>query len=64
MRRRDHARIDTPCALAPDRRDLPFLQHPEQLALERGRGIADLVEEDGSDAGQLEAALACPTRPR
>jgi hypothetical protein len=41
-----------------------FLQHAQQLGLEGGRDVADLVEEEGAAVGQLEAALARRRRRR
>jgi hypothetical protein len=40
------------------RNDL-FFEEPQQLALQRGRQIADLVEEHRAAIGQLEQAASC-----
>ena len=42
----------------PDALELPFLQHPEELALHFERQVADFIEEDGATIGQFEASLA------
>jgi len=44
--------------------DSPVLEHPEQLRLERGRHVADLVEEQGSPVGELEEAGPVPVGSR
>src|SRR4029079_12564627 len=36
--------------------DLPFLQDAQELGLKGERDVADLVEEDGAAAGELELA--------
>src|SRR5205814_2092406 len=57
VRRRDEAEVDG-FRLAPAHRlDLALLQDAEQLALQRQRHIADLVEEERAAAGELEATL-------
>ena len=42
--------------------ELALLQHPQELHLRAERNLADLVEEDGSPVGQLEAPLLAPDR--
>jgi hypothetical protein len=44
--------------LPPTGRNSPFLQHPQELHLEGGRGLADLVQEQGAAVGLLEQADA------
>lgn len=41
-----------------ERTDLALLQHAQQLDLERRRGLADLIEEDGAAVRHLEQADA------
>ncbi len=43
---------------APHPLELLLLQHPQQLGLEGGRDVADLIQEQGAPVGQLEAPLA------
>ena len=45
---------------AADRTHLAFLQHAQQLDLQRRRRLADLVEEHGAAVRLLEDALAYP----
>src|SRR5205814_9201073 len=40
----------------PHPRELPVLQHLQELGLQRGVELADLVEEDRAAVGHLEAA--------
>ena len=44
-------------AHAADPHDLAFLQHPQDLGLEQGRNVADLVEEDRAAVGLLQQPL-------
>ena len=59
----DDAHVDLDGAGAADALQLAFLQHAQQLGLEGGGDLADLVEEQGAAVGLLEAALAL-RRPR
>ena len=52
--RRDDAHVDLDRVVAADRPDLPVLEHPQQLALQLGPHVADLVEEEGAAGGLLE----------
>ncbi len=53
----DHPDIGRPGLRVADRRDLPVLDGAEELDLERGRNIADLVQKDRAAVGQFEQAL-------
>ena len=44
--------------MLPEAADLALLEHPQELALQRRRHLRDLVEEEGSVVGELEAARA------
>ena len=57
VRGRDHARVDAHRRSA-HRLDLLALEGPQQLGLQGGRHVADLVEEEGAPAGELELARA------
>ena len=52
--RRDHPDIDGHRAVAAERPELAFLQHAQQLDLERGRGVANFVQKEGAAVGLLE----------
>jgi len=54
----DHAHIHRHRPRRPHRAYLALLQHAQQLDLEGGRGLADLVEQDGTAAGLAEQTLA------
>src|SRR5262245_30234726 len=54
----DHADIHSNRSAAADTREFAFLQDTQQHDLGLGGQLADLVEEDRSAVGQLEAALA------
>src|SRR5690349_23903832 len=56
MRCRDDARLGPAGTLAAHGIELPILQHAQQLRLEGGRCVADLVEENGAALRQLEAS--------
>src|SRR5262249_36544111 len=62
MRGGDHLDVDRDLPLAPDGAHLPFLEHPEQLRLERGGHLADLVEEERSAVGGTDQPLAIGLR--
>ena len=48
----------------PDPLVLALLEHAEELHLDRGGEVPDLVEEEGAPGGQLEAPGLLPVRPR
>jgi hypothetical protein len=52
--RRDHPSVDLPRHVVAETQDLSLLQHAQELDLHRRAHLADLVEEDGSAAGDLE----------
>ncbi len=54
----DDADVHLARPLRPERANLALLQHAQELDLEGGRGLADLVEEDGAAVGDLEQAGA------
>src|SRR6185295_9007191 len=53
---RDQPEVDGDQLAAADPHDLPFLEHPQQLDLELGVQLADLIEEQGAAVGELELA--------
>ncbi len=60
MGRRDDADVDVDALWATEPLDLALLQDPQQLDLDIGRQVADLVEEDRRVIGQFEASdLSC-----
>ena len=63
MRRGDDADVDLDRRAAADARDLVPLEHAQELRLERGGQLADLVEEHRAAVGRLEEADA-PLRSR
>src|SRR5262249_31865400 len=56
VRRRDEADVEVDRLDAADAVDGPGLEHAQDLGLEPGRRLADLVEEDGAAGGDLEQA--------
>jgi hypothetical protein len=52
--RRDDTDVDLARPSLSDRRDLPLLDHPQQLGLHRQGHLADLVEEERSPRRGLE----------
>ena len=52
----DDPHVDLDGLLAADALELLLLQHAQQLELQAGRHVADLVEEQGAAVGQLEPA--------
>ena len=54
MRRRDDPHVDLDRLGAADRRERALLQHAQQLDLQRGGHVADLVEEERAAVGDLE----------
>src|SRR5205814_488235 len=56
VRRRDEADVEVDGLDAADAVHGPGLEHAQELGLERGRQLADLVEEDGAAGGDLEQA--------
>ena len=57
VRRGDEAHVDRDLVAAADAAEAPPLERPEQRRLERGRELADLVEEEGAAVSALERAL-------
>ena len=57
VRGRDHAHVDRDRLRRADRPHLAFLQHAQQLHLQRQRHVADLVEEQRAAVGRLEQSL-------
>ncbi len=51
---RDHAHIDLAHPLRAERPDFAFLQHAQQLHLERRRGLTDFIKEDSAAVSDLE----------
>ena len=64
VRRRDDPHINPDHLAAADPLDLPLLQKPQQLHLERHAHLGDLVEEQRAALGQLESALTLDVRAR
>jgi len=58
VRRRQDADVHRQRPAAAQALELPLLQDPQELDLQGGGEIADLVEEDRAAIRQLEAALA------
>ena len=58
----DDAHVDLLAARRPQRPDLALLQDAQQLGLQRGRQLADLVEEQGAAVGLDEQAGAIRAR--
>src|SRR5439155_17354983 len=56
--RGDDADVDRARLAAADAQDLALLQHAQELHLDVGRDLADLVEEERTAVGPLEAAGA------
>ncbi len=54
VRRTDETEVDVHDAVAADRPVLALLQHAEQLGLQVGRHLADLVEQQGAALGHFE----------
>src|SRR6266567_1012624 len=53
--RREHPHVARDAPPTPQALDLPFLKNPQQFGLQSHRHIADLVQENGSPLGALEA---------
>ena len=62
VRRRDQPHVDAAGLGRADALELAFLQDAQQLGLQLGRELADLVEKNRAAVGQLEPPL--PHRPR
>src|SRR5438477_11344475 len=62
--RRNYSRLGPLWTLGTHRVILTLLQHPKHLRLKLGRGIADLVEENGPAAGELEPPASSVRRAR
>ncbi len=58
MRRGDHPHVECLDLIGAERLDLLFLQHAQQLGLQRQGQVADLVEEQRAAVGHLEFADA------
>ena len=58
--RRHHPDVEGVFGGAGQPAHLAVLQHPQQLRLQLGRHLGDLVEQQGAAVGQLEAAAAQP----
>ena len=54
----DPAHVGAQGLAAADALEGPLLQHAQQLGLQAGRQLADLVEEEGAALGELSAVLA------
>ena len=54
MRRRDDAHVDRAQRVAADAPHLAALEHAQQLGLQRGRRVADLVEQQRAAVRLLE----------
>ena len=63
MGRRHQAHVDRDRLLAADAHDLALLQRAQQLDLQRGVHVADLVEEQRAAVGQLELAARARCTP-
>ena len=61
--RRNDADVDRDGDRATDPRDFPLLQHAQQLGLQSGLHVADLVEEDRPLCGAFEGPDFLPRRP-
>src|SRR5688500_17219660 len=61
-RRGEDANVDLDRALAADARELPSLEHTEELRLKLERQVADLVDEERPAVRALEHAPACRDR--
>src|SRR5207302_8715975 len=62
VRRGDDTHVDLPRASAPEALELLLLQHAQELWLELGRNVADLVEEQRASVCQLEPPHALRDR--
>ena len=62
VRRGDDADVDPDGAVGADRADLAVLEHPQQLHLQGGAHLGDLVEEDRAAVGGLKEPAACTGR--
>ena len=54
----DHPHVDLAFAGIADPVDLPLLQHSQQLGLDPGAGLPDLVQEKGAAVRRLEQSFA------
>ncbi len=50
----DQPEVDADASIAPDRTELSFLQHAQQLGLQVGRHLADLVEQERPTLGHRQ----------
>src|SRR5215471_21143146 len=60
--RGDEANVDPDRPRAADARELALLEHAQQLHLNRGAQVADLVEKEGAALGQFEFSLSLADR--
>ena len=63
VRGRNHPDVDRDGGRAPDAPDLAFLEHPQQLGLQRGGHVADLVEEQRAPPGPARNTLSAAPSP-
>src|SRR4029078_11539439 len=64
VRRGDQPDVDWPVLALAEAFDRPRLEHAQQLGLQRGRQLADLVEEYRSAVRRLERPGPRPDRAR
>ncbi len=62
--RGDHPHVDADRSVPADALDLRSLEHAQELGLERGAEIADLVDEERAPVGLLEDASVSRDRAR
>jgi hypothetical protein len=63
VRCRHDARLRAQHFVAPDTLEALFLQHPQNLDLQRRTHLGDFVEKQGAAPGQFKPALARIERP-
>jgi len=56
----DDSHVDTPRVFFADALELPFLEYPEELGLERRRNFSYFVQEQRPAIGQLKASRPIP----
>ena len=64
VRRREHAQVHAPDGGLAEPPHLVLLEDAQELALQRERQVADLVEKERSPGGFLDETLAVPIGPR
>ena len=57
--RGDNPHVDLDISVTAEPGELAILQDMQQLGLQRGRHLADFVQEDGAVVGELELAWLC-----